>query len=495
MLELCGITKHFLNTKALDQVDFSLVEGEVHGLIGPNGAGKSTLMRIVSGLYPPDEGTILFRDNPVTIRSVLEAQKLGISILHQEPVLVPDMSIAENIFLGVEQTFGGIFVKSRLMKQKSNRLLKLLGLPIHPNTLVRKLSYSERFIIAIAKALSVQSKILIMDEPTSCLSETESERLFNVIRKLKREGVAIVYITHRMKEIMQICDRVTIIRDGRNVATMDVTNMTKIDAVKLILGKELDQHFPPILDNIGDTLIKAEGLTKAPFFYGIDFSLREGEILGIAGFMGSGKSELAQTLFEQEKLDNGRVFWRDQEIEFRRGGLPSDFRFGFVNHDRQDEGLFMEFGVKNNLTINALDKLMPNHMVNVARENEAALNAVMELDIKIQHLDQEVKYLSGGNQQKVMLGKLLISECDLYLLDEPARGVDLGTKGEIYAKIHDLAAEGKGVIVFSSDIPELVGLCTRIIVMCQGRVTAEFHHSDANVEQILRYASGDFEYS
>jgi ABC-type sugar transport system ATPase subunit len=495
MLELRGITKFFLNTKALDQVDFSLKKGEVHALIGPNGAGKSTLMRIVSGLYPPSEGAVLLRGSQVQLRSVAEAQKLGISMLHQEPVLFPDMSIAENIFMGAEPRIAGIFIRSRQMKLESKRLLKLLGFSVNPNTLVRKLSYSEQFIIAIAKALSVQSKILIMDEPTSCLSESESVRLFEIILKLKQEGVGIVYITHRIKEVMQICDRVTFMRDGRNVATMDVAGMTEDDAVRIMLGKERKQHFPPLLDEMGDELIKVEGLSKEPHFRDIEFTLREGEILGIAGFIGSGKSELAKTLFGQEKQDRGSVYWRGQEIDFKRRRMTSDFRFGLVTYDRQDEGLFMEFGVNRNLTITALDKLMPFHLMNASRENDAALDAVMDLDIKIRDLNQEVKYLSGGNQQKVMLGKWLVSECDLYLMDEPARGVDLGTKGEIYARIHDLAANGKGVIVFSSDISELVGLCTRIIVMYQGRITAEIHHSKANTETILQYASGRSDYS
>jgi ABC-type sugar transport system ATPase subunit len=490
MLEMNGISKSFLNNKALDQVDFSLKAGEVHALIGPNGAGKSTLMKIITGMYPPDEGAILLHDQPVQIRSIWEAQRLGIAILHQEPILVQDMSVAENIFLGVEPRIAGIYPRFRYMKEESRRLLKSLGVPLHPNTPVRKLSYSQQFVVAIAKALSFKSKILIMDEPSSCLSEVESERLFEVIRKLKREGVAIVYITHRIKEVMHICDRVTFLRDGRKVATMDVAEMTEEEAIKMMLGRELHQYYPPILDETGETLVKVQGLTKKPYFYDINFSLREGEIVGIAGLMGSGTSELAKTLFGKGKRDGGRVFWKNKEIDYKKGLAGSDFRFGLVNQDRMEEGLFMDMGVNRNLTMPGLDKIMRSHILNKNRENDAALDVVMEMDIKIQHLDQKVKFLSRGSQQKVMLGKWMVPESDLYLLDEPTRGVDIGSKVEIYAKIHDLAASGKGVIVFSSDFAVLKGLCTRIIVMYQGRITAEMHHTEASEKKILQYATG-----
>ncbi|MFC5529441.1 sugar ABC transporter ATP-binding protein [Cohnella yongneupensis] len=491
MLEMFGITKKFLNTLALDQVDFSLRKGEVHALVGPNGAGKSTLMKIVNGLLTPDEGSILFEGHPKIIQSVEEAQRLGIAMLPQEPILVPDLSIAENIFLGTEETRAGFWLRSKSMKLESKRLLKILGFRCNPNTPVRKLSYSEQFIISIAKALSVKSKILIMDEPTSCLSEDESGRLFGVIRKLKHEGVSIVYITHRIKEVMQICDRVTFLRDGRNVATREVAGMSEEEAVRMAVGRGMEHYFPPVLDETdGNVLLKVQGFTQKPYFQDIDFTLYQGEILGIAGYIGSGKSQLAKSLFGEEKRDQGRMLWRNREVEFKRRRSASDLRFGFVNHNRHDEGLFMEHGVNRNLTISALDKLMPYYLGTSDKENEAALDAVIELDIKIQHLDQEVQYLSGGNQQKVMVGKWLIADCDLYLMDEPTRGVDLGTKGEIYGKLHELAASGKGVIVFSSDIHELIGLCTRILVMYQGRITAEVHHTEASAEKIMRIAAG-----
>ncbi|WP_196426882.1 MULTISPECIES: sugar ABC transporter ATP-binding protein [Paenibacillus] len=490
MLELQGISKSFLNNKALDKVNFSLQAGEVHALIGPNGAGKSTLMKILTGMYEPDEGVILLGGQPVQIRSILEAQKLGIAILHQEPMLVQDMSVVDNIFLGVEPRIAGMIPRFRYMKEESKRLLKTLGVPLHPNTPVRNLSYSQQFVVAIAKALSFKSKILIMDEPSSCLSEFESGRLFDVIRKLKREGVAIVYITHRIKEVMQICDRVTFLRDGRHVATMDVAGMSEEEAIKMMLGRELHQYFPPILDEAGETLVRVQGLTKKPFFYDIDFSLREGEILGVAGLIGSGTSELAKALFGKEKRDRGSIFWRNRELPYKKGRDASDFRFGFVNQDRIEEGLFLEMGVNRNLTMPGLDKIMRYHILNANKENDAALDAVIEMDIKIQHLNQKVKYLSRGSQQKVMLGKWLVPQSDLYLLDEPTRGVDIGSKVEIYAKIHDLAAAGKGVIVFSSDFAVLMGLCTRILVMYQGRIAAELHHSEASEKKILHYATG-----
>lgn len=490
MLELQGISKSFLNHQALDKVNFSLKAGEVHALIGPNGAGKSTLMKILTGMYEPDEGVILLDGSPVQIRSVLEAQKLGIAILHQEPMLVQDMTVVDNIFLGAEPRIAGMIPRFRYMKEESKRLLKTLGVPLHPNTPVRSLSYSQQFIVAIAKALSVKSKILIMDEPSSCLSEFESRRLFDVLRKLKGEGAAIVYITHRIKEVMQICDRVTFLRDGRHVATMDVEGLSEEEAIKMMLGRELHQYFPPILDKTGETLVKVEGLTKKPFFYDIHFTLREGEILGVAGLIGSGTSELAKALFGKKKCDRGKVFWRNQELPAGKGRKASDIRFGLVNQDRIDEGLFMEMGVNRNLTMPGLHQIMQNQILDESKENDAALDAVIDMDIKIQHLNQKVKYLSRGSQQKVMLGKWLVPQSDLYLLDEPTRGVDIGSKVEIYAKIHDLAAEGKGVIIFSSDFAVLMGLCTRILVMYQGRIAAELHHTEASEKSLLHYATG-----
>ncbi|NRF94403.1 sugar ABC transporter ATP-binding protein [Paenibacillus frigoriresistens] len=445
----------------------------------PPGTSFQTAVLTIPSGNQPDEGLIVLNGKTVFFRSIAEAQRHGIAILHQEPALVPYMSVAENIFLGVEPRFAGFIPRFGYMKQESKRILKALGLSIHPNTPVRELSFGQQFIVAAAKALSFKSKILIMDEPTSCLSEVESEGLFDVIRTLKQEGVSIVYITHRLKEVMKICDRATFLRDGRHVATMDVAGMTEEDAIRIMLGKELHHFNPPILDEVGETLFKVEGLMKKPFFYDIGFSLREGEILGVFGMMGSGKSKLAKTLFGQDKPDGGKVFWRNRDV---------DFRIALVN-DSVEEALFMNMGVNRNLTISGLDHIMQSHILNENKENDAALDAVMEMDIKIQHLNQEVKYLSRGNQQKVMLGKWLVPESDLYLLDEPTRGIDLRSKMEIYAKIHELAVSGKGVIVFSSDIPILMGLCTRILVMYQGHIVADLHHSEADEKKILQYAT------
>jgi ABC-type sugar transport system ATPase subunit len=493
MLELIAISKHFLNIKALDKVDFSLAKGEVHALIGPNGAGKSTLMKILSGLVSPDEGSIYLNGVAVEIKSIQEARHLGISILHQEPVLVPDLSVAENIFLGIEPHYAGIITRFRQMKKESKNLLKMLGHTIHPNTMVRDLSYSQQSIVAIAKALAAKSNVLIMDEPTSCLTKVESSRLFDVLRKLKEEGVTIVFITHKVKEIIEICDRVTIMRDGHNIMTRDVGGLTEDEVVQMMLGGSFKQYFPPILDQIGNTIIEVRGFTHFPFFQNINFKLREGEILGIAGLIGSGKSELARALFGKQKGVKGEIYWRDEKIGYHKIQNSTSFRIGLVNQDRIEEGLFMNMGVRNNLTISSLDRMNRWSLLNREQETDAILDVVMDLDIKIEHIDQEVKYLSGGSQQKVTLGKWLVSNSDMYLLDEPTRGIDVGSKSEIYSYVHDLASNKKGIVIFSSEISELVQSCTRIIVMFQGSMVKELHHSEATEENIFMYATGAHE--
>ncbi|ANE46869.1 hypothetical protein SY83_11945 [Paenibacillus swuensis] len=487
MLKLNAIRKRFLNVVALDGVDLELRPGEIHALIGPNGAGKSTLMHILAGLLHPDEGSIELDGTNVQFKSVQDAGRHGIAMLHQDPVLVPDLSVCENIFLGAEPTIAGFIPRIGYMKAESRRLLKQLGYAVHPDTPVRSLTYSQQSIVAIAKALARKSRILIMDEPTSYLSGVESARLFDIMRRLREEGVTIVFISHRMKEVIDICDRVTVVRDGKHVLTSEVGAVTQEQLIRHMLGHSPQHWFPPILNSPGRALFEVRGLTQHPDFRDIHLKLHEGEILGIAGLVGSGKSELARALFAQARGNGGSL-----------GSLGSlgnllksrNVRVGLVHSNRVEEGLFMELGVKSNLTISSLDVMEQRHLLNAEREVGAALDTVMDLDIKVEHLNQEVRFLSGGSQQKVALGKWLVSNCDLFLLDEPTRGIDLGSKGEMYATMHELVERGKGMIVFSSDVSELLGLCTRIAVMYEGAIVAELHHSEATEERIYALATG-----
>ena len=490
MLKLISISKRYINVKALEAVDFELSEGEIHALIGPNGAGKSTLMKILTGIVNPDEGNIEINRMPVQIRSIQDAQRLGIAMLQQDPILVPDLSVYENIFLGIEPSLAGLIPRTRYMKAESKRLMKMLGFPVHPNTMVRDLTYSQQSIVAIAKAMAVRSKILIMDEPTSYLSSVESMRLFDILRKLKEQGVSIVFITHRIKEVMEYCDRVTILRDGCRVLTSDVRGLTHERVVQMMLGHKPHEHFPPVLDTKGAKLIEVRELTRRPYFHNVNLELHKGEILGVAGLIGSGKSELARALFGQDKDVSGTIFWKGQQVEYKHILSSHVFRFGLVNQNRIEEGLFMDMGVTKNLTIAALNKMKRRQLIDANLELDAALDTVIDLDIKVEHMNQNVRFLSGGSQQKVLLGKWLVSDCDLYLLDEPTRGVDMGSKEEIYSAIHGIAQEGKGVIIFSSDVSELLMMCTRIAVMNKGTIVAEMHHSSATEEKLIYCATG-----
>lgn len=486
LLEMKDISKSFYRINVLDCVHFQLEHGEVHALVGTNGAGKTTLMKILSGIHEPDEGEIRIENKKVSIRSPIEAQRCGISIIHQEPELVPDLSIAENIFLGAEPSMLNLFVNSYQMKKRTQQLMKLMGCNLHPNTLIRDISHHEQYLVAIAKALSLQSKILIMDEPTSSISDIERDSLFKLIRAFKEQGVGIIYITHKLKEISLICDRITVLRDGKHVITREVHGLDENDAIKLMIGRELKLYFPPAITHKGESLLRVDKLTRKPWFQEVSFELREGEILGLVGLVGSGRTELAKTIFGQNQRDSGRVFWRNHEVMFKNPKQAIRHHFGYVNENRIESGLFMNMSISENLSISSMERFNRWHFIRLQAEQESALNTIIDLDIKIKHLKQEIKYLSGGNQQKVVLGKWLVADCELYLLDEPTRGIDVASKSEIYVWIHELAQQGKGVMLISSDVSELIGLCTRILVMHEGRIIDEIMHEDASEERITQ---------
>ncbi|WP_167577957.1 sugar ABC transporter ATP-binding protein [Ammoniphilus sp. YIM 78166] len=481
-----NISKSFFGNKVLDQVNFELKSGEVHALIGGNGAGKSTLVHIASGMLEPDNGKFYLNDRQVAIHSPLDAKKLGISVIHQNPSLIPDMSVAENIFLGTEPRLLKIFVYSLKMNWEAKRILKLLGVSINPNKLVRYTSQHEQYLISIAKSICQKSKILIMDEPTAGLTENERINLFKLINMYKSQGVGIIYISHRLDEISKICDRVTILRDGKHIVTSDVQNLPEKDMVKLMFGRDAKLYFPPILKSSRNELLKVENLTKRPLFNNVNFTLYEGEILGIAGLAGSGKSELAKTIFGHKQRDSGNIFWRQQEVVFNHPIQAVNERFGYVNENRLTSGLMMNMSVRNNLSISSLKKLNRWQFVKVNEEMDESLQNVIDLDIKLSHVDQKVKYLSGGNQQKVMLGRWLMADSAIYLLDEPTKGIDVASRSDLYLKIHELAEQGKGVLIISSDIQELLGLCHRILVMNQGCVIGSLPNHNLTEQKIVQ---------
>jgi ABC-type sugar transport system ATPase subunit len=490
LLKMNNISKSFFDVKVLENINFELQSGEVHALIGENGAGKSTLMKVLSGVYEADMGEIMIEQQKAVINSPLNARKSGIAIIHQEPALIANLSIAENIFLGCEPKLLKSFVHKTKMNKQAKTILKSLGYMINPNRLVKYLSLSEQHVVSIAKAISHQCKILIMDEPTASLSEYESNKLFSLIHKFKQEGVGVIYITHKLKEIHHICDRITILRDGKKVLTTPVNQISETEIIKHLVGRELTHFYPPIPTQRGSELLKVEQLTCSPWFEDISFQLFEGEILGIAGVVGSGKTEIGKALFGQLPYSKGVMYWKNKKVTIKNPSAAIKNKFGFINENRLQEGLFLDMSVSHNLTISHLKQMNDFQFVRINQERNKALEKIIDLDIKTQDLKQSVKYLSGGNQQKVLLGKWLVAESDIYILDEPTRGMDIGSKSELYVIIRELVSEGKAIIVLSSDFSELAGICSRVLVIHQGKLAAELNAGEATEEKIMHFASG-----
>ncbi len=484
LLRLENISKSFFGNKVLDSVDLEVAAGEVHAIIGGNGAGKSTLINIASGALASDSGKVFIQDREVEIRSAQDAQKAGISVIYQTPYIIPNMSVAENIFLGMQPRFLKIFVNTIKMHRESIRILRLLGISMNPAKPAKLISPREHYLISIARAICHKAKIMIMDEPTASLSEEERQNLFALIRKYKQEGMGIVYITHRLEEISQICDRVTILRDGRQVMSGSVQDMPLREMTRLMMGREIEQYFPPLHHGNGSELLRVEGLSRSPSFQNISFTLRKGEIVGIAGLASSGKSVLARTIFGQLRRDGGEIYWKGEPVHFKQPFQAIQQRFGYVDENRLKAGLFMNMSVGDNLTMSSLGKMNRWNFVGNDTVENLSLEQIMDLDIKVSDVKQAIAFLSGGNQQKVMLGRCLMADSELYLLDEPTHGIDVASRSDIYIKIHELAAAGKGILIISSDVTELLGLCTRIIVMRQGRLVGNVLNDQVTAHDI-----------
>jgi ribose transport system ATP-binding protein len=484
-----GITKSFYNVKALDNVSFSVKKGEIHAIVGENGAGKSTLMKILSGVYTKDAGEIFIDGKKVDILSPDQAQKLGIATIFQEFNLIQDMSVAENIFLGREPR-KGLFVDYNLMAEGTRKIFQRIGFNVNPYELVKNLGIAEQQIVEIAKALSLDSKIFIMDEPTAVLTDKEIEKLFALMKSLKNSGVTILYISHRLKEIIEICDRVTVLRDGKYIATKDVKDVDEKEIVKLMVGRELNELFPRHELSSKMELLRVEKLTSESV-KDINFKLLKGEILGIAGLVGAGRTELAETIFGIRKKFDGQIYVKGELTDIKSPIDALKKGICLATEDRKSTGLILEMDAKSNITIPNLEKYVKLKFF-IDRKNEISdvTNIARDLAIDVGSLVKEVKYLSGGNQQKVVLAKWILKNSEIYIMDEPTRGIDIGAKREIYYLIKKLADMGKGIIVISSEMQELLGLCDRILVMWQGKITGEFYRGEATEEEIMLYATG-----
>jgi ABC-type sugar transport system ATPase subunit len=490
ILKMNHITKSFHGVKALNNVDFELQKGEVHALVGENGAGKSTLMKILAGLYEPDEGDISINNQSVKITSPIISQGLGVSIIHQELNLIPHMSIAANIFLGRELRSRKVFTNYKQMITETEKLLSNFDLELDPNELIRNLSIGQQQIVEIVKALSTKAEILIMDEPTAVLEDRESEQLFKLIQTFKSQGVSIIYISHRLNELKKLCDRITVLRDGQTITILPLESLTEREIANLMVGRELTDLFPDKHEAVGEEVLRVENLSKGHYFKDVSFNVKKGEILGFAGLVGAGRTELMRTLFGDWKADSGKVHIKGKEVQFKNPNEAVRMGLGFATEDRKSSGLLLDMSVAHNITIAASQKVSRLNFIARSKESEIVKQKIQELNIKTSKFSLPVKNLSGGNQQKVVLAKWLIADTDIFILDEPTRGIDVGAKGEIYNLIADLVAHGKTVIVISSELPELLGICTRIIVMHQGSITGQLNHTEANEQKIMAFATG-----
>lgn len=490
-LELRGVSKEFPGVKALKEVSFTINKGEVHALIGGNGAGKSTLMKILSGAYTKNSGTILVDGVETEIGNPNVAEELGITIIYQELNLVQSLTVAENIFIGRHPKTSMNTVDWKSMNQQAAQLLQEFEIDIAPQTAVRSISIAQQQMVEIIKAVSKNARLVIMDEPTSSLTSKEITVLFRMIRRLKEKGVAVIFISHRLDEIFEISDRITIMRDGAYVATRDVDKITRNELISLMIGREMSQQFPDRESRIGGELLRAENINDGVLLQDISFTLHEGEVLGFAGLVGAGRTELMHTIFGSRKKKSGALYIHGKETGIRSPNQSIRNGIGFVTEDRKQEGLALNMTVRENICMVAIRKVLQNGLISRKKEVDSTRHYIDALNIVTPSEEQRAVFLSGGNQQKVVLSKWMMSDCSVVIMDEPTRGIDVGAKREIYEIINQMVADKKGIIVVSSEFDEVMGICDRIIVMCEGRITGILTKEEFSQEKIAALAVGE----
>lgn len=490
LLTMKGITKSFPGVKALQDAGFSLLPGEIHFLLGENGAGKSTLMKILSGVYRKDSGEIWINGQLADINSPRTAAAHGIGIIHQEMNLVPELTVWENIYLGREVTDVFGFIKAEIMKKQTVILLTKLGSDIDPTAVVSSLSIGEQQMVEIAKALSYETKILIMDEPTAALTERETQNLFQIIRQLASDGVGIIYISHRMEELFALSNRVTVLRDGTYVGTVQTVDITFNELIKMMVGRDVTTRFPKQVATLGPEVLRVEGLARAGEIEDISFSIRAGEIVGMAGLMGSGRTEVSRAIFGADPMEKGNIYLDGQKCNIKTPADGIRAGIGFITEDRKHQGLVLAMSVGENMSLASLKYFCDKGFINEQQESKMITDHINQLKIRTPGVTQLVKNLSGGNQQKVVIGKWLATYPKVLIMDEPTRGVDVGAKAEIYHIMNMLTAAGVGILMISSELPEILGMSDRILVMHRGRIAAEMSIEDATQEKIMGYAAG-----
>jgi rhamnose transport system ATP-binding protein len=483
------VSKRFGATQALDGVSFEILPGEVHALVGENGAGKSTLVKLLAGLFPPDSGAVLLDGRAQDIHGAAQARSLGIAVVHQEPSLFPDLSIAENVFLGHQPVgrFGSIDWGA--MRRAADALFDELGVRLDVSAPVRGLSMADQQLIEIARALSIDARVLVLDEPTASLSAHEVDRLFVIARQARARGVGVLFVNHRLEEVFELSDRVTVLRDGRLVVTAPSAGLTPRDLIRHMVGRDVAM-FPKSVATPGEVLLEVEELSRAGEFEDVSFTVRTGEIVGFAGLIGAGRTEVARVLFGVEQPDRGVIRLAGQQVSFASPAAAIRAGIAYVPEDRHQEGLVLDFSIAENVTIPILARLFPHWFVHRSIESALARDYGQQLSVRPPEVEREVSALSGGNQQKVVVAKWLATQPRVLVLDEPTRGIDVAAKAEVHRIIGDLATRGLAIVLISSDLPEVLAMADRILVMHDGRIAAELSRSEATEELVMLAATG-----
>ncbi len=484
ILELKEIGKSFPGVKALDQVSFSIERGTVHALVGENGAGKSTLIKVLAGIYQPDQGNMILNGETRTFKSPSESQKAGISVVHQEIKLSETLSVAENVFLG-KLLYKGIRVDWKRMRERANEMLTELGLSLDVEAVVSDLSVAQKQMVEICKAVNRNCKLLIMDEPSATLTDKEQKVMFQTVKRLREQGMTVIYISHRLDEIFDLADNVTILRDGKHIKTLPVKDVSRHDLVTMMVGREVVNEYPKEVVPLGDTVLDVRNIVRKGVLNDISLTLRKGEILGIAGLVGAGRTELVRAILGIDKIDSGEIYLDGRKVAIHSFRDAIRMGFALVPEDRKGQGLVQLLTVQRNISLVNQDAVSTSFVVSDAKERKYALEYIDKLLIATPSPDTEVQFLSGGNQQKVVIAKWLLQDANIIILDEPTRGIDVGAKSEIYMLINDLIKSGKSVIMISSELPEVVGMSDRVLVMHEGNKVGELSRDQLSPEAIM----------
>jgi rhamnose transport system ATP-binding protein len=495
LLSLRHATKSFGAIHALADVSVDLRAGEVHALVGENGAGKSTLVKILAGVYVPDGGAVLVDGREVALHGPAGARDAGIAVIYQEPTLFPDLSVAENIFIGRQPLRAGRRIDGRAMQAQAAAIFARLGVPLDPGRIARGLSIADQQIVEIGKALSLDARVIVMDEPTAALSATEVDRLFDIVRALRAAGAAVLFISHRLEEVFEICQRVTVMRDGRHVLTRDLVGLTSADLVKAMVGRDMPEWPTEARGVTGEPVLRVERLTREGVFIDVSFEVRAGEIVALAGLVGAGRSEVARAIFGIDRYDAGTVTVRGHQLRRASPTAAMAAGIGFVPEDRRQQGLVMDMSVQQNVALASLRRLQRAGLIRASAERTFAADWALRLRIKYGRLTDPVARLSGGNQQKVVLAKWLGRKPSLLIVDEPTRGIDVATKAEVHRLLMQLARDGVAILMISSELPEVLRVGDRILVMREGRLVAEYSHAAVSEEEIMTAATGQLEAS